>query len=120
MSLAGAGPWHVPAAAGAPALLFSATVEEWFFRGWIQERLSGPPRRALGALGVLGAPVGREVPLAALAFALCHLPQAGPARALATFAPGLVFGWCRARTGSIWSAIAVHAGYDAWALAFSL
>ncbi len=40
---------------------------------------------------------------------MIHLPKAGDPRALATFFPGLLFGWLRSATGSIGAAVGVHA-----------
>ena len=47
--------------------------------------------------------------LSSLAFALIHLPKDGDPRALATFFPGLLFGWMRSATGSILASTVTHA-----------
>ena len=79
--------------------------EELFFRGFLLEKLEArfPPRRRLG-----GGGVGKALVLSALAFALIHLPKEGDPRALATFFPGLLFGWMRSATGSILASTITH------------
>ena len=79
--------------------------EELFFRGFLLERLERrfPPRRR-----ILGGGVGLALVLSAAAFALIHLPREGDPRALATFFPGLVFGWMRSATGSILASTLTH------------
>lgn len=78
-------------------LLLIALPEEFFFRGYLQtqcDRVWGRPYRFAGAEWGLG------LPLAAAAFASCHVLFGGPAR-LIVFFPGLLFGWLRARTTTI-------------------
>jgi membrane protease YdiL (CAAX protease family) len=79
--------------------------EELFFRGFLLDQLERrfPPRRR-----ILGGGVGLALVLSALAFALIHLPKEGDPRALATFFPGLVFGWMRSATGSIVASTITH------------
>ena len=79
--------------------------EELFFRGFLLARLEQrfPPRRR-----ILGGGVGAALVLSSLAFALIHLPKDGDPRALATFFPGLVFGWMRSATGSILAPTITH------------
>ncbi|HET7504151.1 MAG TPA: CPBP family intramembrane glutamic endopeptidase [Kofleriaceae bacterium] len=79
--------------------------EELFFRGFLLAQLEArfPPRRRL-----LGGGVGLALVLSALAFALIHLPKEGDPRALATFFPGLLFGWMRSATGSILAPTITH------------
>jgi uncharacterized protein len=81
--------------------------EELFFRGFLLKKLEArfPPRRRL-----LGGGVGLALVLSALAFALVHLPKEGDPRALATFFPGLLFGWMRSATGSILASTIAHGG----------
>jgi hypothetical protein len=83
-----------------------ALPEEFFFRGFLQTRLEEvwPARRR-----VLGAPVGRALVVSAALFALGHLLVDGNPLRLAVFFPGLVFGWMRARTGSILAGTLFHA-----------
>jgi membrane protease YdiL (CAAX protease family) len=38
-----------------------------------------------------------------------HLPREGDPRTLATFFPGLLFGWMRSATGSILAPVMAHA-----------
>jgi membrane protease YdiL (CAAX protease family) len=79
--------------------------EELFFRGFLLQKLEArfPPRRR-----ILGGGVGAALVLSALAFALIHLPKEGDPRALATFFPGLLFGWMRSATGSILASTITH------------
>jgi uncharacterized protein len=88
-------------------LIVVALPEELFFRGFLLgllERRWPPARR------VLGGGVGLALVVSSLAFALIHLPKDGDPRALATFFPGLLFGWMRSATGSILAPTLVHAG----------
>ena len=87
-------------------VLVIALPEELFFRGYLLGRLEAhwPSRRRLA-----GAPVGWALLVSALLFALGHfLVDFNPQR-LAVFFPALVFGWLRARTGSIAAGTAFHA-----------
>jgi membrane protease YdiL (CAAX protease family) len=83
--------------------------EELFFRGFLLSKLEQrfPPRRRF-----LGGGIGLALVLSALAFALIHLPKEGDPRALATFFPGLVFGWMRSATGSILASTVAHGGFN--------
>jgi membrane protease YdiL (CAAX protease family) len=87
-------------------VLVIALPEELFFRGYLQGRLEArwPPGRRF-----LGASVGRALLVSSVLFALGHfLVDFNPQR-LAVFFPGLLFGWMRARTGSIAAGAAFHA-----------
>jgi hypothetical protein len=86
-------------------LVVVALPEELFFRGFLLELLEKkfPPKRRL-----LGGGVGLALVLSAAAFALVHLPKDGDPRALATFFPGLLFGWMRSATGSIAASTVTH------------
>jgi membrane protease YdiL (CAAX protease family) len=103
---------HAPALTGkllefcAVQLVVVALPEELFFRGFLLEMLERrfPPKRR-----ILGGGVGIALLLSTLAFALIHLPKDGDPRALATFFPGLVFGWMRSATGSILASTVTHA-----------
>jgi membrane protease YdiL (CAAX protease family) len=79
--------------------------EELFFRGFLLGLLEQrfPPRRR-----ILGGGVGLALVLSAAAFAVIHLPKDGDPRALATFFPGLLFGWMRSATGSIVASTVTH------------
>ena len=82
-----------------------ALPEELFFRGLLFTLLEKrfPPKRRF-----LGGGVGLALVLSAAAFALVHLPKDGDPRALATFFPGLLFGWMRSATGSILASSITH------------
>jgi membrane protease YdiL (CAAX protease family) len=88
-------------------LVVVALPEELFFRGFLLHLLERrfPPKRR-----ILGGGVGLALVLSAAAFALIHLPKDGDPRALATFFPGLLFGWMRSATGSILASTLTHAG----------
>lgn len=86
-------------------LLVVALPEELFFRGFLLGLLEKrfPPKRRL-----FGGGVGWALVLSSAAFALIHLPKDGDPRVLATFFPGLLFGWMRSRTKSIVSSTVTH------------
>jgi len=87
-------------------LVVVALPEELFFRGMLLELLERrfPPKRR-----VLGGGIGLALVLSSLAFALVHLPRAGgDPRMLATFFPGLLFGWMRSASGSILPSTLTH------------
>ncbi len=88
-------------------LVVVALPEELFFRGFLLGLLEQrfPPKRR-----VLGGGIGLALVLSAAAFALVHLPKDGDPRALATFFPGLLFGWMRSSTRSILAPTLTHAG----------
>jgi membrane protease YdiL (CAAX protease family) len=87
-------------------LLVVALPEELFYRGWLQTAWarSAPER----GVTVLGARLGRGFLWTQLLFAAGHLVSLQPWR-LATFFPGLLFGWLRERTGSVAAPVVVHA-----------
>jgi uncharacterized protein len=87
-------------------LVVVAIPEELFFRGYLMERLEQvwPPTRRL-----LGAPVGLALLASSALFALGHLLVIPNPQRLAVFFPALVFGWIRARTGSIAAGATFHA-----------
>jgi len=88
-------------------LVVVALPEELFFRGFLLGKLEQrfPPKRR-----ILGGGVGLALVISAAMFALIHLPKDGDPRALATFFPGLLFGWMRSATGSIMASTLTHAG----------
>jgi membrane protease YdiL (CAAX protease family) len=87
-------------------LLVVALPEELFYRGWMQTAWARlrPDR----GFTVLGARLGHGFLTTQLLFAAGHLVSGQPWR-LATFFPGLLFGWLRARTGSVVAPIVAHA-----------
>lgn len=87
-------------------LLVVALPEELFYRGWMQTAWArSQPERSYR---VLGARIGVGFLGTQALFALGHLVVLQPWR-IATFFPGLLFGWLRARTGSIAAPIFYHA-----------
>lgn len=98
-------------------LVVVALPEELFFRGCLHRLLEArfPPTRRW-----LGGGLGVALLLSSLAFALVHLPKNGDPRALATFFPGLLFGWLRSATGSIMPSVLVHASSNIWVRALDL
>jgi membrane protease YdiL (CAAX protease family) len=87
-------------------LLVVALPEELFYRGWMQTAWArSEPGRGVN---VLGARLGAGFVRTQLLFALGHLVVLQPWR-LATFFPGLLFGWVRARTGGVIAPAVVHA-----------
>ena len=102
--------WSAPPDLAAFALaqvVMVALPEEAFFRGFVQTRLhdAWPPKRTF--LGALVEP--RALVLQAALFALVHLAAEPRLDKLATFFPGLLFGWLRARRDGIGAAVALHA-----------
>lgn len=87
-------------------LIVVALPEELLFRGCLLHLLERaiPPKRRF-----LGGGVGWALVISALMFALIHIPKDGDPRALATFFPGLMFGWMRSATGSILAPTLAHA-----------
>ncbi len=86
-------------------VLVVALPEELFFRGFLLGLLEKrfPPKRRW-----LGGGIGVALILSAVAFALIHIPKDGDPRVLATFFPGLLFGWMRSATGSILAPTLAH------------
>lgn len=83
-----------------------ALPEEWFFRGYLQDRLD----RAWGTpFSLLGVRFGWGLVGSALAFAALHPILLPGVHRLLVFFPALFFGWLRARTGNIGAAVLVHA-----------
>jgi membrane protease YdiL (CAAX protease family) len=82
-----------------------ALPEELFFRGFLLKLLEQrfPPKRRF-----LGGGIGLALVLSAAAFAIVHVPRHGDPRQLAVFFPGLLFGWMRSATGSIFAGTLTH------------
>jgi membrane protease YdiL (CAAX protease family) len=95
-----------PLDALAEQLLAVALPEEAFFRGYLQSALdrAWPPRWR-----VLGASLGPAWLLSAAVFAVGHFLTIPHPSRLAVFFPALLFGWLRARTGSIGAPTLFHA-----------
>jgi uncharacterized protein len=87
-------------------LLVVALPEELFYRGWMQTSWarSAPGR----GVRVLGVRLGAGFLWTQILFAAGHLVVLQPWR-LATFLPGLWFGWLRERHGSIVAPVVAHA-----------
>ncbi len=84
--------------------LVVALPEELFYRGFMQTSWGrkGPSRL------VLGAEIGPGFLATQALFAAGHMVTLQPWR-LATFFPGLLFGWLRARTGGVVAPAVAHA-----------
>jgi membrane protease YdiL (CAAX protease family) len=95
-----------PGLTAASHLIVVAIPEEVFFRGYLMERLERvwPPTRRL-----FGAKVGWALVVSSALFAIGHLAVIPNPVRLAVFFPGLLFGWMRARTGSIAAGATYHA-----------
>ena len=83
-----------------------ALPEEVFYRGYMQSRLNGA---FPSGVRVLGARLGVGWLYTALLFALGHYLIDFRLDTLATFFPGLLFGWLRERTGSVAASTIFHA-----------
>jgi membrane protease YdiL (CAAX protease family) len=87
-------------------VLVVALPEELFYRGWLQTAWARlEPERGWM---VLGARLGHGFFATQALFAAGHLVSGQPWR-LATLFPGLLFGWLRARTGSVVAPVVAHA-----------
>ncbi len=93
-------------------LFVVALPEEFFFRGYLQARLGlvWP-----GGARFLGATLGPAFLLTAVLFALGHLAVFHAWR-LAVFFPALLFGYLRARTGTVLGSTLVHASFNLYSL----
>ncbi len=87
-------------------IIVVALPEELFFRGFVHKLLEQkwkPKRRFLG--GGLGV----ALIVSSALFAVVHMMVLVDPRRLAVFFPGLVFGWMRSATGSIFAGVMFHA-----------
>jgi membrane protease YdiL (CAAX protease family) len=101
--------WHLPWPLwqlAATHLLVVALPEEFLYRGFVQERLG---RAMRGRVRLLGVEVGWAVVVTAALFAAGHFATDLRPDRLATFFPGLVFGWLKERRGSLVGPILFHA-----------
>lgn len=87
-------------------LLVVAVPEELFFRGYLWQRLE---ERWPSRVRVLGAEVGPTLLVTSGLFALGHVLVDFDPQRFAVFFPGLVFGWMRARAGSLAAGALFHA-----------
>jgi membrane protease YdiL (CAAX protease family) len=100
--------WHGITGLGVqiPLQLCTAGIpEELFFRGYLQGSLeiANPAQRRL-----ISFAAGETIILPAILFAAAHfLTDPRPVR-LATFFPGLLFGYLRFRTGSVAAPVTIH------------
>ncbi len=87
-------------------LIVVALPEELFFRGFLHHLLEKafPPK-----FRFLGGGIGIALLISSALFAFIHVPRFGDPRSLATFFPGLLFGWMRSATGSILAGTIAHA-----------
>lgn len=87
-------------------IIVVALPEELFFRGLIHKLCENslPAKRR-----VLGGGIGWALVISSALFALGHLAVTFDLRRLAVFFPGLVFGWMRSATGSIFAGVIAHA-----------
>jgi len=86
-------------------LLVVALPEEFFYRGYMQQRLEAQFGEGRPVLGIRA---GRAFLLTQTLFALGHLVEPYPWR-LAVFFPALIFGWLRKRTGTLLGGVLYHA-----------
>jgi sodium transport system permease protein len=85
-------------------LVLQAILEELFFRGY----LFGALRRHLAAAGTIG--------VSALLFGLVHVVFGGALgweRFIPSTALGLILGWVRCTSGSVWPGMLLHASHNA-------
>jgi hypothetical protein len=98
-------PEHFPSLALSQVVVI-ALPEEAFFRGYLYARLEERwPSRAR----LLGAPVGRALVVSSVVFGFGHVLVDFDPQRFAVIVPGLVFGWMRARTGSVAAGALFHA-----------
>jgi hypothetical protein len=98
-------PWPVWQLA-ATHLFVVAVPEELLYRGFVQQRLG---RVFTGRVRVLGVQVGWAVVVTSALFAAGHFLTDLRVDRLATFFPGLVFGWLKERRGRLVGPVVLHA-----------
>lgn len=96
-------------------LIAVALPEEFFFRGFLQDRLCAffKPR-----WNIFGASLGWGWPLTAVIFAFAHSVIAVQWWHFSIFFPALLFGWLREKTGSITAPVLFHAFCNSWTVWF--
>lgn len=88
-------------------LILVAVPEEFFFRGYVQERLHQAWGRK--AFYVFGLPLTWSIVASSVLFALVHLISTVQLTRLSVFFPSLLFGALRERTGGIAASVVYHA-----------
>ncbi len=94
-------------------LIMPGVDEELLFRGYFQTRLNAVFHKPWN---VLGAQMGWGLPLTAIAFAMVHMSMVGRhfrvewsiPIALYALMQGLILGWLRERTASLWPCTVAH------------
>ena len=86
--------------------LFYPVIEEWIFRGFIQDYL----HRRLKPWGL--GPLSHANILTSLLFTLLHFINHPPLWAAAVFIPSLLFGFFKDRTGSLSAPMVLHVFYN--------
>lgn len=86
--------------------LFVAFPEEFFFRGYLLEKMT---RWYSTKRKVFGVPFGNAHLFNSIVFALSHSLMAFQWWHAFIFFPSLVFCWLREKTGVIWASVAFHA-----------
>lgn len=109
-------PWHVFAGGLFAQWIAVALPEEFFFRGFLQDRLGlfFKPR-----WNIFGVSLGWGWPLTALLFAFAHSVIAVQWWHFSIFFPALLFGWLREKTGSITAPVLFHAFCNSWTVWFT-
>lgn len=93
-------------------LVLVAFPEEFFFRGYLQERL----KLVFGKKWkLLGVPIGPSLLVVSLVFALSHSLIQIQWWHLFIFFPGLAFGWLKEKTGTITAPILFHSACNIFA-----
>ncbi|XAL98173.1 CPBP family intramembrane metalloprotease [Phycisphaeraceae bacterium D3-23] len=85
------------------AVVLAPLTEEFFFRGFVQTAVQstlGHQRR------------WTSIFITASFFGVIHLGSVPPPMVAPLILLGVIFGWVYERTGSIWCAVLVHAGYN--------
>ena len=85
-----------PATIIASSLVLTSFCEEYFWRAYVQRRLTASHGATMGVLSTT------------LAYALIHAPTMNAPLVLAAFIAGLFWGLAYNRTGSLWLVVASH------------
>lgn len=109
--MAAADSWVVIALLAVAAVVIAPILEEFFFRGLLQTALQsviGHEKRWMSILPV------------AVFFGVIHFGSVPWFMLPVLVLLGVIFGWVYERTGSLWCAVGVHAGYNATSVVLSL